>query len=253
MILYERIDYTFQLPVFEGPLDVLLRLIEREELDITSVTLAHVADQYLAHVRAMESPNPASLSAFLVLAARLLVIKSRALLPRPPVARGPDEPLDDRAQLAQQLREYQRYKQVAALLHTWQAQGRRAYGRVAPPPLPAQPRAEQLDVSIGEMIRAMERRMQLLLELDPPDVPLPAPKLLTVPEMMARIRQRVQEQAWFDFTDLLALAVQRVDVIVTFWAVLELLKRREIVVEQRELFGPMMIGRAQASHGETRS
>src|SRR4249920_701495 len=76
-MLPERIDYTFQLPAFEGPLDLLPKLIEREELDITEIALAQVADQYLAHVRALDAPDPNALSAFLVLAARLLLIKSR--------------------------------------------------------------------------------------------------------------------------------------------------------------------------------
>ena len=88
MLLQENLDYTFQLPAFEGPLDLLLRLIEREELDITEIALAQVADQYLAHVRAMEQPDPDSLSSFLVLAARLLLIKSRVLLPRALLAKS---------------------------------------------------------------------------------------------------------------------------------------------------------------------
>ncbi len=88
-MLPERIDYTFQLPAFEGPLDLLLKLIEREELDITEIALAQVADQYLAHIRALEAPDPNALSAFLVMAARLLLIKSRALLPRPPAQSVP--------------------------------------------------------------------------------------------------------------------------------------------------------------------
>src|SRR5690242_2391138 len=121
MILQENLDYTFQLPAFEGPLDLLLRLIEREELDITTIALAHVADAYLAHVRAMATPDPAALSAFLVIAAKLLLIKSRALLPRPQAPRGPDEPFDEAEDLARQLREYQRYKQAAALLREWDA------------------------------------------------------------------------------------------------------------------------------------
>src|SRR5438094_1219144 len=127
MIFQENLDYTIQLPVFEGPLDLLLRLIEREELDITAIALAQVADQYLAHVRALEAPDPAALSAFLVIAAKLLVIKSRALLPRPVAARGPDEAPDEGEDLARQLRQYQRYKQAAALLRAWGDQGRRSY------------------------------------------------------------------------------------------------------------------------------
>jgi segregation and condensation protein A len=241
MIFQERLDYTIQLPAFEGPLDLLLKLIEREELDITAIALAQVADQYLAHVHAMEAPDPDSLSAFLVIAARLLLIKSRALLPRPSASRPPDEVLDEGEELARQLREYQRYKQAAALLRAWESQGRRTYTRLAAPPPPARP--EKLDVTLNEMIAAVQRRMQLLLPLEPPNVPLPAPKIITVAEMAARIVARLQMQEWFSFEDLLSLAARRVEVIVALWAVLELLKRRAIVVEQAALFGPIMLGR----------
>jgi segregation and condensation protein A len=243
-MLLETIDYTIQLPAFEGPLDLLLRLIEREELDITTIALAQVADAYLEHVRAIDVPDPAALSAFLVIAAKLLLIKSRALLPRPAAPRGPDEPPDEGEQLARQLREYQRYKQAAALLRAWDDQGRRTYTRAAAPPAPVRPRgSEMLDVTLGEMIAAVQRRMQLLLPLEPPATPLPAPKIISVPEMADRIRERLQRQSWFSFEDLLSLAARRVEVVVALWAVLELLKRRAIVAEQEQLFGPLMIGR----------
>ena len=243
-MLPERIDYTFQLPAFEGPLDLLLKLIEREELDITEIALAQVADQYLAHVRALDAPDPNALSAFLVMAARLLLIKSRALLPRPPAQSVPDQPLDEAAELARQLREYQRYKQAAQLLRAWEEQGRRSYLRLALPPMPtASARDEQFDVSIGDMIAAVQRRMQLLLPLDPPDLPLPAPKVISVAEMADRIRARLHAQGWVTFEDLLSLAARRVEVVVALWSVLELLKRRAIMVEQTELFGPIMVGR----------
>ena len=243
MILQENLDYTFQLPAFEGPLDLLLRLIEREELDITEIALAQVADQYLLYVRAMEQPDPGSLSSFLVLAARLLLIKSRVLLPRPPAAPGPDDPPDEAAELARQLREYQRYKQAAALLRSWEEVGRRSYFRVAPPAAPVPPRETKLDVTLSEMIAAVQRRMQLMLPLDPPEVALPTPKLISVPEMAQRVRARLAVDQWVSFEDLLSLTTRRVEVIVALWAVLELLKRRAIVVDQPDIFGPIMLGR----------
>ena len=239
----ESLDYTFQLPDFEGPLDVLLRLIEREELDITTIALAQIADEYLAYVRGMDAPDPAALSAFLVIAAKLLLIKSRALLPRPPAPRGPEESIDEGEELAQQLREYQRYRQAAAVLRSWEAQGRRSYARVAAPSPAAPRRSQPLDVTVSQMIAAVQRRMQLLLPLDPPQTPLPAPKIITVSEMAERIYERLERQTWISFEDLLSLTVRRVEVIVALWAVLELLKRRMIVIEQQALFGPILLGR----------
>lgn len=243
-LVHDQLDYTFQLPVFEGPLDLLLRLIEREELDITAIALAQVADQYLAHVRAIEAPDPAALSVFLVVAAKLLLIKSRALLPRPAPPRGPEAPLDEAEALARQLRDYQRFKRAAALLLAWHEQGRRLYPRIAPPPLPPAASPLPLDASLDDLLAALQRRLQLRLPIEaPPTVPLPAPKLLTVADVTAQIGNRLAVQSWLSFEDLLPLTVQRVDVIVVLWAVLELLKRRAIVVEQPALFGPIMIGR----------
>ena len=82
--------YQIQLPVFEGPLDLLLHLVEREELDITTVALAQVTDQYLAYLTELERRQASELAEFLVVAAKLLLIKSRALLPRPPIP-SPEE------------------------------------------------------------------------------------------------------------------------------------------------------------------
>lgn len=231
------IDYTVTLPVFEGPLDLLLRLIEREELDVTSIALAHVADQYLAHVRAIDAPDPASLSAFLVVAARLLLLKSRALLPRLSVV-SDQEPEDEGNALVRQLQEYQRFRQLASLLRL--AEGRRMYVRLAPPPAP---RLARLDHTVADLIAAMQRRRQLMLPLDPPPVALPAPKLITVGEMIDRIRSRLQARPWIAFEEIIPLAAQRVEIVVAFWAVLELWKRHAIVVEQTGVFGVIVIRR----------
>lgn len=240
----ESLDYTIQLPEFEGPLDLLLRLIEREELDITTIALAQVTDAYLAHVRALRDPDPAALSAFLVIAAKLLLIKSRALLPRPATAKGSEELIDEGEELARQLREYQRYKQAAALLRSLDEQGRHSYTRATAPPVNLQPRQPAaLDVTLSEMLATVQRRMQLLLPLEPPAVPLPAPKVITVPEMAMRIEARLRHQQWFSFDDLLSMTVRRVEVVVALWAVLEMLKRRAIVIEQQQIFGPILIGR----------
>ncbi|MBC8077542.1 MAG: segregation/condensation protein A, partial [Chloroflexales bacterium] len=129
-------SYTFHLPEFEGPLDLLLRLIERAELDITSIALAQVADEYLAHVRGLADPDPRALAEFLVIAARLLLIKSRALLPRTAVAgvvaAGGDA---DAEELAQQLKLYQQYKRAAEQLRASFDEERRLFVRQAPPPV----------------------------------------------------------------------------------------------------------------------
>jgi segregation and condensation protein A len=236
--------YTFRLPEFEGPLDLLLRLIERAELDITSIALAQVADEYLAHVRGLDDPDPRAVSEFLVIAARLLLIKSRALLPRPAVAGAAAAADPDAEELAQQLRLYQQYKRAAQQLRAWSDEERRVFVRQAPPP--AIEIEQELDVSVAQLVAAVRRRLQLALTLEEASEALPLPRRLTVREAAERVRVRLERQAWITFDDLLSLAITRQEVIVTLWAVLELLKRGAIQVEQPALFGPISIGRGAA-------
>jgi segregation and condensation protein A len=239
--------YTITLPTFEGPLDLLLRLIERAELDITTIALAHVADQYLVHVRAMDEPDARALAEFVSLAARLLLIKSRALLPRPAAeARGgaAEEDADAEA-LARQLREYQQYKQLAAVLRGWHEQERRTFLRTAPVLAPAAPELAPLSHTVAELIAAVQRRLQLALPLDNAAVLSLTPRM-TVAQVAALVRKRLAHQEWLSFDDLLTEATSRQDVIVAFWAILELLKRRAIVVEQDALFGIISVGRGEA-------
>jgi segregation and condensation protein A len=237
--------YTITLPSFEGPLDLLLRLVERAELDITTIALAQVTDQYLAHVRALDMPDPRQLADFVALAARLILIKSRMLLPRPVVAAERNDgaaEIDDAELLAQQLREYRRYKQAAAWLRACQDEGRRTFLRTAALPVLVAAEPVNLDHTLAELIAAVQRRMQLLLPLDEATGLSLQPRL-TVGDVIAQVNARLEVYRWFAFNDLLVLATTRQEVIVTFWAVLELLKQRKIVVEQTELFGLISIGR----------
>ena len=107
-------NYSVETPVFEGPLDLLLQLIERAELDITSFSLAMVTDQYLQYIRNLPEKIAEEVSAFLVIATRLIQIKSEALLPRPPTREVGEE--DPGEALARQLIAYKRYRQIADLL-----------------------------------------------------------------------------------------------------------------------------------------
>lgn len=119
--------YQLRLPSFEGPLDVLLGLIEKERLEVSDLSLVAVTDGFIAYIEELRDPPPALLADFAGIAARLLVLKSRALLPRPPVVE-PEPEVDD---LAAQLREYQRAKRAAATLREKEAIAWRAWPRPA--------------------------------------------------------------------------------------------------------------------------
>src|SRR3990170_1663809 len=158
--------FQLQLPVFEGPLDLLLYLIEREELDITAVSLAQVADQYLSYLHSGERIDADALAEFIAVGARLLYIKSRALLPRPPSDGEELEEMGD--DLVQRLREYRRFKEAAAALRAIEEQGLRAYPRLAPPPslpLPTGLDGVTLDLLTSSVREVLQRRPE-----EPPEV-----------------------------------------------------------------------------------
>src|SRR4026208_520884 len=131
-LLGRQLNYNVHTPVYDGPLDLLLNLIEHAELDITSVSLAMVTDQYLAYINGLEQTNADEISAFIVIAAKLLQIKSEALLPRPPT-RGPGEE-DAGRSLVDQLKLYKRFKEIGGWMNERQEGNLRNYLRNCPPP-----------------------------------------------------------------------------------------------------------------------
>ncbi len=233
-------QYRVELPVFNGPLDLLLHLIEREELDITAVSLAQVTGQYLAQVRRMGEGEIDGLIDFIGVGARLLLIKSRALLPRPIVLPGNDEEEEDPAgALLRQLRAYKRFKTVAQWLDERQRRGLRAYLRVAPPP-----RLEgHLDLS-GVDARSLLAAMQAVLaraETMEESLQVIRPRQLTIEDQMSKLRAHLGRKRAFLFADLLVNPRDRTEVAVTLLALLELIKQREAQARQSSLFGPIEI------------
>jgi len=124
--------YKVETEVFQGPLDLLLQLIEKEELDISKLALSQVTDKFIAHMRQMEDRRAERVSDFLLVATRLMQIKSEALLPRP-VVRLPDEE-DPGEALVQQLIMYKRFKEISSILAQRQKDSLRSFVRLAAPP-----------------------------------------------------------------------------------------------------------------------
>lgn len=226
--------YQVSLPAFEGPLDLLLQLVERQELDITQIALARVTGQYLEALQAMPELQPEGLAAFLAVASRLLVIKSRLLLPQPPTS---DEE-DLGQELVRQLIEYRRFKQVAQALGELDQSRRRAFARVAPlPVLPA--RADLGDVKLEDLTRLVQ---QVLAEMRPePEPPQALARTLTIEELMERIERRLAADGRVPFAQLLAQCRSRLAVVAAFLAVLELLRRRRLAVTQAGLFDEIVL------------
>jgi len=248
--------YQVHLPIFEGPLDLLLQLIEREKLDISVITIAAVTDQFLAYVRQIEEVSPHILADFLVMAARLVWIKSRILLPQPAAGDDEAEEEDPGEALARQLKEYKRFKEAAMLLREIEERGRHTYPRVAPPPELDAHLAEG-SITLADLLAAAQTALAGL----PPPPPTPAgvvvPFTLTIRDQIGLIREKTSGGRGITFRSLLhGLQTglrQRIEIIVTLLAVLELIKRREINVTQEAMFGEIMIvpvPGAEAQRGE---
>ncbi len=230
--------YEVHLPVFDGPLDLLLHLIEREKLDISVVSLAQVAGQFLDHVRDLEVVAPGTLADFLAVAARLVWIKSRLLLPQP--RKAEDELEEDPGEaLARQLREYKRFKEVAQALQGIAARGQRAFVRVAPAPEMERHLAGG-EVSLADFLAAAVRAFAARPTAPPVDTVV-TPLTLTIHDQIGLIAHLTAGGRPVTFSALLQRARHRVEVIVTLLAVLELLKRRKVVASQEGLFGEIMI------------
>jgi len=231
-------NYTVQLPVYAGPLDLLLQLIERDELDITRVALAQVTDQFLAYLKVLETMNLGDIADFLVIAARLILIKSEALLPRP-VERQPGEE-DPGDELARQLIAYKRYKQIAASLHLREEAGLRTYLRLAPPPK-MEATLDLSGVTTLDLLAAVQHALALSPE-KPALGTVVAPPKVTIRDqirLIARTLRGGSGQATFQA--MLVQAQSRMEIVVTFLAVLELIKRRKIEARQEQPFGEIQL------------
>ncbi len=235
-------SYQVRLPVFEGPLDLLLQLIEREKLDISAVSLAQVTEQFLSYVRELERVEAEILADFLVVAARLVWIKSRLLLPRTARPSEEEEEEDPAEVLARQLREYKRFKEAAGALRIIEETGRHTYLREAAPP-DLERRLQTDAAALAELLVAAHAALAAAPAAPPPEAieGMVVPFTLTIHDQIGLIRRFTAGGQAVAFRTLLRHARYRLEIIVTLLAVLELIKRRQILVAQDEPFGEIFI------------
>jgi segregation and condensation protein A len=240
-LLGRQVNYTFHTSVYEGPLDLLLNLIERTELDITAVSLAAVTDQYLAYINSLEQVSPDEISAFLLIAAKLLQIKSEALLPRPPSREHGDEDLGQ--SLVDQLRLYKRYKEIGTWLHARQESNLRTFLRIAPPPK-VEPKLDLSNLTLERLVAAAAESFANERNKKPLGVII-APPRVTIREKIDLIAKTMKEVERVTFRALLNQGASRLEVVVTFLAMLELVKRYRIYAHQEGPFNEIEIDRME--------
>jgi segregation and condensation protein A len=230
---------------WEGPLGLLLSLIEGRRLDVLTVPLGALAEAYLEALASVEHDRMGSISAFIAVAGQLILIKSRAMLPRPPVA--PDSPFEDEgvdpeAELRARLLLYRAFRDAGAALQLG-ATVRVGLFRREPSAALASglagaataPATHPVDPVI--LVRALDGLVQVLPEPEPP--PEIVPRTVTLAQRASIIRLALRGAPSVVLQELLRGVHDRVVVAVTFLAMLELMKRREVVVEQAEPFGPI--------------
>jgi segregation and condensation protein A len=234
-------SYRIDLPAFAGPLDLLLHLIERNELDVTAISLSAVTEQYLEQIEQLKQEKVEHLIDFLVIGARLVLIKSRALLPPVPSAMLDDEEEEDPAEaLARQLREYKRFKEAAAWMAKREASGLRTYLRIAPPPK-LESRLDMSGVTVEALISAVQAALERGDQMEESVAVAVKKRTMTIEGQMNKLRSWVKAQQQVYFHELLTGSTSRVEISITLLAVLELIKRYEVDAFQPELFGPIEI------------
>jgi segregation and condensation protein A len=229
----------FKLPVFEGPLDLLLHLIKRNELDPQEVTTSIVTEQYLQYLELLDSLNLDVAGEYLVMAATLLLIKSFTLLPHPaPV--DTDEAEELKQDLVERLLEYQRYREAAIKLGERPLLGRDVFASPGERiPQENQP-AEQLSVSIFDLVQAIAVVLKRLSDRTPRRIEL---RDIPVAHCIPRVLAALGEGARVEFNTLFENLADRPLIIATFLALLELIRRGAVRAWQEERPGPILLGR----------
>ena len=226
-----------QLEIFEGPLDLLLHLIKKNEVSITDIPIALITEQYLATMELMQTLDLDLAGEFLVMAATLIHIKSRMLLPAGEEEAEEEEGVDPRAELVRRLLDYQRYKEAAAELEQREVLTRDVFVRASAPTEEAGPR-EFREVSVFELLGALKRVIDRLPKDVVHEVTL---EKVSVREKMTLLLDKLRDQSRVVFESLFAGVKSRIEIVVTFLAMLELVKVRAIRIYQDDMAGPIVI------------
>jgi len=233
------LSYKVKLPQFEGPLDLLLHVIRQHELDIFDIPVAFIAREYAKYLELMKQLNLEVAGEFLVMAATLMHIKSRMLLPRERTDEEGEEE-DPREALVRQLLEHQRFLEAADTLDARNRLDRDIFARGASEEIPDEEPEEFSfgDVSTYQLLEALQRVLERLPEKAAHEV---FAERITLADRMSQVLERLQSRPSVQFEELFSEARDRFDVVITFLAMLELVKIRAIRIHQGGNFEPIRV------------
>ena len=225
--------FSLVVSAFEGALDTLLGLIDRGELDATGIPVAGIVTQYALY-RSRGGGTAVETGEFIALAARLMFVKSRALLPRPP---APPPPEEEAVDLELVLAEYRRFKEAAGTLREREESGLRSFPRLAPPP--AIPPGSGLSHVTLQRLAAIVR--DVLARQEEPAAGVVRRETVTIRQKVAQLEDLLTQEGRVSFTAFISASRSRLEVVVGFMAVLELVRRGRAEAEQPAPFGDIFI------------
>ena len=231
-------SYRVRLDIFEGPLDLLLHLVKKNEVELSDIPVATITDQYLGYLDLLHQLDLDLAGEYLVMAATLLHLKSRLLLPSHETAEEEAGP-DPREELARQLLEYQRFQEAAVGLGRRPLLGRDVFTRR---PLPTEDQAKHVhDVGLGDLLDALQ---EALKKAEPELVHEIVLEQISLRERVGLVLDLLRERGRVSFTELFSAETSRLQILVTFLASLELVRSRMIDVHQTVPFGPIVLSLA---------
>lgn len=238
----QKSPYNITLPAFEGPLDLLLHLIRENQIDIYDIPIAKVCEQYLAYLSLMESLDLELAGEWLVMAATLIEIKSRMLLPEDPKneSESEEEQIDPRLELVERLIEYEKFKSAAEIFKEREEQRARVFVRGATElSFELKPTFDLENITAVDLLSVLQR---ILADVGEEEVTSIQKRKITVRMRMREIQRKLAEAAGqLKFEDLFDDSINRIEVVITFLALLELLKSRIVKVKQKTAFSPIEI------------
>lgn len=234
--LAETVDYTVQLEVFEGPLDLLLHLIRQQEIDIYDIPIATITDQYLRYLQMMKDLSITVAGEFLVMASTLIYIKSCLLLPQDPSAEGQEAVEDPRTELVHQLLEHEQFKRAAQMLHGKESMELAVWPR-GQSGFESQEQ-EVISANIFDLVTAFHQIVERYKENIVLEV---AHETVTIEEKIQEIRRLLTVQEELQFSFFVRHKLSRLHLVVTLFALLELARLREVRLFQKRTFEDIRI------------
>src|SRR5499433_3299210 len=227
-----RDAYRVKLEIFEGPLDLLLYLIRKDEIDIYDIPIAHITEQYLAYLELMQDLDIAVAGDFLVMASTLIYIKSKMLLPPDPKVDGEEDLGEDpRAELIERLLEYQKFKSAAQMLYSRGEIESACYIRGPLETDSSNPEVSATVLDLLRVFREVLKRAEAQIEMEI------ARDEVTIAEKLAQIHAMLDRYEQINVRELFEMSRSKRELIITFLAFLELVKEWKVYLIQRELFG----------------